>query len=188
MQSWVSVALRRVCVEPVNWCFLQSDAEKSWRWQKKISPGMCLWGSTNMPDACTEHLPANRTTVRPRGGWRRTAKPPWRLWRCESLQQLRWEWLCWWLLSLRQQKHEDMFGRRFGQPDSLRGFFFNVFSRFNTGVQPVTQTRRRCVCSRLTWTFWFVQFWEEEWRTTAVSRCGGVTETCLIKPSDAIKS
>lgn len=68
------------------------------------------------------------------------------------------------------------------------GFFFNVFSRFNTGVQPVTQTRRRCVCSRLTWTFWFVQFWEEEWRTTAVSRCGGVTETCLIKPSDAIKS
>lgn len=29
---------------------------------------------------------------------------------------------------------------------------------------------------------------EEEWRTTAVTRCAGATETCLIKPSDAIKS
>lgn len=31
-------------------------------------------------------------------------------------------------------------------------------------------------------------FLEEEWRTTAGSRCAGVTETCLIKPSDEIKS
>lgn len=88
-QSGMSVALRRMCVGLVNWYFLQGDSEKSWRWQKKIPRYLFMRWYKYVRRV--QRQPASQTTVRQGDGWRRTAKGPWRLCRCENRQQPRWE-------------------------------------------------------------------------------------------------
>lgn len=64
MQSWMSVALRRMCVEPVNWYFL-SDSEKSWRWQKKKKIlRVSVYEEVQICQGAPFHKPNNRATER----------------------------------------------------------------------------------------------------------------------------
>lgn len=194
MQSWMSVALRRMCVEPVNWYFL-SDSEKSWRWQKKKKISGYLF--MRRYKYVRERLSTNRTTVRQRDGRRRTVKRPWRLCRCENLQQLRWQatvgGCCHWDTRNREREREraategsSYSGDIWETLWSARYIFVYLFNGFSVvfffQFLMLEFSLQRKHAGDWLRQMWFVQFWEEEWRTTAVTRCAGVTETCLIKP------